>query len=160
MSVPQTIRIPGPPHGKARPRFVRATGRTYTDAATVAAEERVLQAWRDAGEPRWHDAPLSVSLIGYYARPGSHFLGNGEYSKAGREASFCLKKPDLDNVVKLQLDALNDHAFDDDCQVVELSLRKFWAPKRASWSLLTIGVAAPPLLVEPVGVSDPTPWLG
>lgn len=140
---PQSITVPGPPHGKGRPRFVRSTGRTYTDDATVKAEERVKEAWREAGEPRWFDAPLVVDLEAFYARPASHFLANGEYSKQGREASVCVKKPDLDNVIKLQLDALNKLAFDDDAQAVEVRLRKRWAPGRSSWSVLTIGVFTP-----------------
>jgi hypothetical protein len=47
-----TLVIPGTPVAKGRPKFVRATGRTYTPAKTKAAETRVYLAWQDAGEPR------------------------------------------------------------------------------------------------------------
>lgn len=142
---PQSFPIPGPPHGKGRPKFRRrgAHVQTYTDEATVAAERRVVAAWEAAGSPRWHDAPISVQLAVFAARPGDHFLGDGSYSKKGRAAVVCMKMPDLDNVAKLVLDALNGRAFDDDKQVVELFCQRFWAPKRDSWTMLTMGVFAP-----------------
>lgn len=37
-----------------------------------------------------------------------------------------LKKPDIDNVCKIILDALNGIAYHDDKQVVDLGIRKFY----------------------------------
>ena len=37
-----------------------------------------------------------------------------------------LKKPDSDNIAKIVLDSLNKIAFDDDSQVVELTVIKRW----------------------------------
>ena len=37
-----------------------------------------------------------------------------------------MKKPDCDNVVKIVLDSLNKIAYDDDKQVVELTVLKRW----------------------------------
>lgn len=38
-----------------------------------------------------------------------------------------MKKPDLDNVAKIILDALNEVAWVDDTQVVSLSVRRVWS---------------------------------
>ena len=37
-----------------------------------------------------------------------------------------LRKPDSDNIAKIVLDSLNKIAFDDDAQVVELTVVKKW----------------------------------
>ena len=39
---------------------------------------------------------------------------------------YPMKKPDCDNVVKIVLDSLNKIAYDDDKQVVELTVLKRW----------------------------------
>ena len=41
--------------------------------------------------------------------------------------AFCVKKPDLDNVAKAILDAMNGIVYMDDSQVVGLSVHKFYA---------------------------------
>ena len=38
-----------------------------------------------------------------------------------------VKKPDIDNIIKIVLDAMNKFAFKDDTQVVELSVKKRYA---------------------------------
>ena len=37
------------------------------------------------------------------------------------------KKPDLDNVAKIILDSLNKIAYDDDSQIVDLHIRKYYS---------------------------------
>ena len=37
------------------------------------------------------------------------------------------KKPDIDNVLKLVLDALNEVAYKDDTQVIEVECKKFFS---------------------------------
>ena len=39
----------------------------------------------------------------------------------------CTKKPDIDNITKVVLDALNKVAYLDDTQVVELAIIKRWS---------------------------------
>jgi Holliday junction resolvase RusA-like endonuclease len=121
--------IPGRAQGKDRPRFVRATGRTYTPKETLAAEERIRHAWCKAGEPEVHGA-LSVTITVRTPRPQSHYLKGGELSAEGRRHPYPdnNQKPDLDNVLKLCLDALNGHAFKDDVQIVQAHAYRFWTP--------------------------------
>lgn len=121
--------IDGKPQGKDRPRFVRATGRTYTPATTQKAEERIQDAWREVGEPEV-SGPLSVTVMGSTPRPKGHYLTDGSSLSAEgkRHPQPDNQKPDLDNVLKLCLDALNGHAFKDDVQVIQLHAYRFWSP--------------------------------
>lgn len=119
------LEVPGPPRGKNRPRFNRATGRTYTDQRTVSAEERVRGAWHRAGEPRV-DGPLAMRVEIVVGRPGSHFKLDGSLSAAGARALWPTKKPDLDNVLKLCADSLNGCAYRDDVQIVLATVTRRW----------------------------------
>ena len=140
------IYIAGTPVGKGRPRFVRATGRTYTPEKTASFENLLrLEAQRvmrlnGAG---LLDGPLDVSICAYFPVPKS-------YSK--RRQAACLggderptKKPDPDNILKM-IDALNGVVWHDDAQVVTATIRKFYA--REPGLLLRISEAAREPLLE------------
>lgn len=120
------LTVPGPPIGKGRPRFTK-TGRVFTDAKTIAAEGAVKRAWLAAGEPRFFDAPLAVEILLLVPRPKSHLRKNARLSAAGLREPHCMRKPDLDNVAKLVLDALNGLAYRDDAQVVQLHISRRWS---------------------------------
>jgi len=145
----------GPVKGKARPRLsvrvdeteaqlrVRARERvrgavrtrTHTPWETKAAEERWQALWMAQGRPRVPDGePFALEVRVYVARPASHWKKNGELTAAGLRAGLVVprsKKPDLDNVVKLILDALNGFAWRDDAQLAELLVRRVWCASEA-----------------------------
>lgn len=125
MSNHMSFTVPGPVVGKARPRLGRG-GRVYTPAATVAAEERVREAWQLYGS-KTVDGALSLSMVVVIARPASHLLKRGDLSAAGRRMPHPTKKPDLDNVLKLVADALNGCAYRDDAQIVAADVVRRWA---------------------------------
>lgn len=137
------FRVPGKPVGKGRPRFVKKTGRTFTPAATQSAEGDVRRAWENAGEPRL-EGPINVRIELRVERPLGHFRklprvpGQAEafprtlaalppLSAEGLRHPFPdNQKPDLDNAVKLVMDALNGRLWKDDVQVVGLLVRRVW----------------------------------
>ena len=119
--------IEGRPVGKGRPRFVRATGRTYTPPETVSFEERVRAAWVSAGRPRLGDGPLGARIWVAHARPKGHYLVDGGLSAAGLRCPHPIRKPDLDNVAKGLTDALSGLAYRDDAQFVDVHARRRWA---------------------------------
>lgn len=115
--------VPGEPVGKGRPRMGRG-GRVYTPDATRRAEHAVARAW-------WApmieiDFEIAVRVTAYYGRPKDHFLQSGALSAKGRRSIVPMKTPDLDNVVKLVLDALNGVAYRDDKQVQSVEALRFW----------------------------------
>jgi Holliday junction resolvase RusA-like endonuclease len=129
-----TLVIPGTPTAKARPKFVRATGRTYTPARTALAENRVWLAWQDAGRPRLADGPVCMRVDFVLTRPQGHWKADGTLSAAGQRSDWPTKKPDVDNACKLVADALNGCAFRDDSQIVMLQAVKLWIAEDRIWA--------------------------
>lgn len=136
MRMPATsfeLHIPGIPEGKDRPRFRVITGKgrrpfvqVYTTKKTEAAENRVRDAWEDAGSP-FVEAPVTVDVVLYVPRAASHFLTGGGLSAVGRRLPYPTgKKPDVDNALKLILDALNKRAYRDDVDVIVATVRRVW----------------------------------
>lgn len=119
------IVLTGPPMGKERVRFVKATGRTYTPERTVNYESRLALAAQQAmnGRPLFEN-PLSVDLKVYMAIPASK---PKKWQAAARTGEIRpTKKPDVDNFAKI-LDALNLVVWVDDSQIVEMNIRKFYS---------------------------------
>lgn len=117
--------VPGEARGKGRPRFGR--GRAYTDTPTLRAEQRIADEWRAAGGPRLPDAPLTLHVTLYLDRPASHHLADGTLSAQGRRNGLPVRKPDVDNALKLVCDALNGLAYRDDVLIVDAHARRRWA---------------------------------
>ena len=75
--------------------------------------------------------PLNEALIMqvkfYFKRPKSHYNSKGKLKMIA--PTQHTKKPDIDNLLKFVLDALNKHLYVDDSQVVSLTGKKFYADK-------------------------------
>lgn len=133
------LRLAGPPTGKDRPRFDPRTGRTYTTKETTRAENDLRAVWREAGEPRLpDDCAVGLSVTLSVPRPASHFRRDHSLSAEGlRHPVPRNKKPDLDNAVKLIMDALNGRCYRDDVQVAWLYVVREWAPFAETLVVLT-----------------------
>jgi Holliday junction resolvase RusA-like endonuclease len=106
--------VPGDPVPKARARTVRKGGRTWSfTPKRVAAWERTIreEAAKHFNEPM--EGPVMISLIFHMARPGSR-----------RKEVYVSTTPDLDNLEKAVLDALNGVAYEDDRFVVAKNAQK------------------------------------
>lgn len=116
----------GQPVGKARPRFSRT--RVYTPAKTVRYEEQISEAAKVAMyglPPVATDVAFDVEIEAYYAVPAS-------WSKKRRISALQgvdrpMTKPDLDNLAKSVLDGMNGIVFEDDKQVVGLTVTKHYS---------------------------------
>ena len=99
------IHLSGEPIGKGRPRFQRATGRTFTPERTRQYEGVLrLAAQEEMGHRSPLDGPLRVELYATFAVPKSWSKKRREAALAQRE--WPTKKPDADNLLKV-IDALN-----------------------------------------------------
>jgi Holliday junction resolvase RusA-like endonuclease len=124
------FQVEGDPKGKGRPRFSRVGSFTkiYTDKQTLTYEAMIATFAKQAmGTSEPLKTPVSVFLYVRLPIPQS-------YSKKRREA--CLngsekpcKKPDIDNIAKTYLDAMNGVIFVDDTQVIDLHVKKVYAEK-------------------------------
>ena len=108
--------LPGKVVGKARPRF-SPDGHAYTPVATRAYERKIVQAYRQAGGMKMAGA-LHVDIETVYGIQKSATKAERMRRLIGDE--IALKKPDIDNVEKIVLDALNDVAYEDDTQIVSV----------------------------------------
>ena len=115
--------VPGEPRGKGRPRFTRR-GFAYTDTAT-RDYETLIREQATAAMRYWPDGmvatPVSVRIDIYKGVPKSWSMAKRRRALDGQEIPG---KPDLDNVAKGVLDAMNGVAYIDDTQVVRLLVQK------------------------------------
>lgn len=119
--------VDGQPQGKERPKFNTVTKVAYTPKATVLAEKEIRSLWREAGKPRLPDVALEIVIELYVQRPQSHFKKNGELTAEGlRHPIPRNKKPDVDNAIKLVMDALNKQAYKDDVQIAKATVTRHW----------------------------------
>ena len=115
------FKVPGKPHGKERPRVIN--GHAYTPEKTKAFEQAVAWAYKAAGG-KLFEGPVEVNATAFYDIPKNTSKKSRELMERG--IILPMKKPDVDNVVKAVLDALNGIAYKDDNQVVRETGTKFY----------------------------------
>lgn len=119
--------IPGEPTGKARPRVFNRGGRSMaiTPEKTVMYENLIKMCFTEQSGKFLGENPLTMSITAFYSIPKSASKKKAESMRAGEIRP--MKKPDLDNVVKVIADALNGVAYKDDSQIVSLrNVDKFY----------------------------------
>lgn len=112
--------VEGPPIGKARPKAVRFGNqvRMYTPKKTSEYETDIAFAATQAmAGMETVETPVCVGVLAYYPIPASWSKKRQQAAVDGTEIPG---KPDLDNVIKAVLDALNGVVYLDDKQVVRL----------------------------------------
>ena len=120
--------VEGNPRGKGRARFARRGNfvSTYTDSKTVDYETHIRAcAIQAMGSSKPLESPVSVYLYARIPIPAS-------YSKKRHEACISgearpTKKPDIDNIAKSFLDAMNGIVYNDDIQVISLHITKVFS---------------------------------
>jgi Holliday junction resolvase RusA-like endonuclease len=105
------------PVAKARARVAVRNGKAhaYTPSKTVDAEERIRWHFKQAGhEMIPAGVPIGVTILFYIKRPKS----------CPKSRKYPVVKPDIDNLEKLVLDALNGFAWHDDSQIIAKGCNK------------------------------------
>lgn len=115
--------IPGEPQGKGRPRMTRA-GHTYTPEKTTNYENLIRYCFDKAKPAGFEPYKSAVSMLVTlrYSIPKSATRKNK--AEMLNQAMLPLKKPDVDNVLKVIADSLNGFAYNDDCQIAYVEVRK------------------------------------
>lgn len=125
-----SIVIYGTPFGKQRPRVTQFGGfaHAYTPKETVNYEALIKHEYVQQSNKFYDsDLPLKLSIKAYFDIPKA-------FSKTKRQNAIDgqirpMKKPDYDNIAKVVTDALNKVAFDDDKQIVEASIKKYYSER-------------------------------
>lgn len=111
--------------GKQRPRYSAKLGRMYTPSKTSTFEEKVKWAFKSKYniETGINMNPFKAKII-IQSKPAES-LGRKQKEELIRN-TWDLRRPDIDNVTKAILDALNGLAYKDDNQVVMLYAEKIY----------------------------------
>lgn len=124
---PLTIHIPGEAQGMQRPRMSR-NGHVYTPekSRNQTAYVRTLAAQEMMGREVFHGAVKMVMR--------TVLVPAASWPKRRKEAAlrgeiWPCRKPDLDNVEKLLLDAFNGIVWNDDKQVCRVEKEKRYGPQ-------------------------------
>ena len=117
--------VPGAIKGKGRPRVNSYTGIVYTPTTTKDYEYLVEQYFL-LKYPKFKplEGRLAVNIKAIFSIPKS--TKKVDKDKMLENTISPTKKPDIDNIVKIILDAMNKFAFKDDTQITKLSVEKVY----------------------------------
>lgn len=117
--------VPGKITGKGRPRVNSYTGIVYTPTKTKDYETLVEQYFL-LKYPRFKEivGRAKVTITAYFEVPKSTKKSDKENML--NNIISPTKKPDIDNIVKIVLDAMNKLAFKDDTQITKLEVEKIY----------------------------------
>lgn len=121
----------GKPQAKGRPRHTR--GHTYTSDRTRGAED-ILRAEMRRGCSTPLEGPLKLEVFFRFHRPKSWPAARRDVEG---EEPWYKGKPDLDNLLKLVMDAANGILWHDDAQVVKVIADKVYSDEDATELVLT-----------------------
>ena len=118
--------VPGKIIGKGRPRLNTYTGSVYTPTRTKDYESLVMQYFL-LKYPRYtpFEGRLKVEINAFFEVPKSAKKSDKVLMLENKINPT--KKPDIDNIVKIILDAMNGIAFKDDIQITKLNVEKSYS---------------------------------
>jgi len=127
--------VPGDPVPQSRPRVTRS-GHVYYASRIVQYRRAVEAAARASGLPL-REGPVWLGIEAVFQRPKSHIRTKGGIRPDA--PAFPYSRGDATNLAKGIEDALNQIAWADDSQVVELTVRRRWAkPGEDAGAYITI----------------------
>lgn len=128
--------VPGKIVGKGRPRFTTfkvldkvknkyvTRVKVYTPQTTVDYEQKIAMYYRKTTTYK-SDKALRAKIFAYREVPKSTTKKLKQWLLD--KTFLCTVKPDIDNIIKVVLDALNNVAYYDDIQVCELVIIRQYA---------------------------------
>lgn len=117
--------VPGTINGKGRPRINSYTGTVYTPTKTKDYEYLIEQYFL-LKYPKFKplEGRIAVNIIATFNIPKN--VKKQDINKMLERTISPTKKPDIDNIVKVILDAMNKFAFNDDIQITKLNVEKVY----------------------------------
>lgn len=117
--------VPGTPKGKARPRVCFKGNRAwaYTPKVTRTYESEIKKHALKSGIKK-KVGNVSIEISAIFKIPKSTSKTKSKQMLEGQIRPT--KKPDMDNIAKTVLDALNGIAYDDDKQVCTLKISRWY----------------------------------
>ena len=120
----------GNPQGKGRAKVTTrgAYAHAYTPLKTEMYENLIKMSYINAygNRPMFTDGQLLLLTVKAYM-PIPKSTPQKRIALWRLEQTYCSKKPDMDNIIKVVCDALNGTAYTDDRAVVRLSASKVYS---------------------------------
>ena len=116
--------VPGEPKSKLRHRTTKQ-GFTYNPKQNIEYENWVKQCYCVKHKQKMLTGQIRAEIKAYFKIPKS--TSKKRKKLMIEEKIRPTKKPDTDNIAKIVLDSLNKIAFDDDKQVIDLRVLKFYS---------------------------------
>lgn len=126
-----TFQVPGKPQGKARARTVYNShlkhSVSYTPDNDLLYENLIKTLYMQAADGFRFEkgTPVSLRIVARFEPPKSASRKRQQQMLAGELPP--LKKPDIDNIVKVVADALNGVAYHDDTQIIFTVAKKAYS---------------------------------
>ena len=126
-----TFHVPGKPQGKARARtfYNPAAGKhvSHTPDNTVLYENLIKDQFLNYADGFYMErgTPVTLRFVARFLPPKS--VSKKKQKQMLEGEILPLKKPDMDNIVKVVADALNGVAYHDDTQVILVSAKKAYS---------------------------------
>ncbi len=120
--------MPGAPKGKQRPRICRNNGRSmaYTPRQTVEYKKLIKARYNAVSGAKFDkNEPLVINVVALFQVPKSASKKSKKMMINGQ--ILPTKKPDIDNIAKVVLDALNGICYHDDAQICQICCKKMYA---------------------------------
>lgn len=138
-----TFLVEGKIRGKARPRFfgtskkdsTKVNVRAYKVKDDTLYEGKIKNAYIASGGVK-SDKYIKMTVNMYFAIPKSYTKKRKQNCIEGIERPA--KRPDIDNILKNILDALNTIAYEDDVQVIEINCSKYYTDKENDYIKITL----------------------
>ena len=118
--------VPGQPQGKGRAKVTTRNGfaHAYTPEKTILYENLIKMCFLETKAERLQGA-LEMTIFAFYQVPKSFTKKKRNDALNGNLTPQT--KPDVDNIAKVVCDALNGVAYEDDKQIVELTVKKYYS---------------------------------
>lgn len=127
-----------------RPRLTKIGGKPVIYDASKKEKKDWLDLARIFSPDKPFDGPLRMHLEFYFPRPKNHYR-TGKYSDQLKPTAphIHTNMPDVDNLSKFILDAMNEVFYEDDRQVVELNSHKEYVNDKNNTTGYTIVTIMP-----------------
>ena len=126
-----TFQVPGKPQGKARARTVYNKhlkhSISYTPEGDLLYENLIKTLYMQAADGIRFEkgTPVTLRIVARFEPPKSASKKRQQQMLSGELPP--LKKPDIDNIVKVVVDALNGAAYHDDTQIIFTVAKKAYS---------------------------------
>ncbi|HII95328.1 MAG TPA: RusA family crossover junction endodeoxyribonuclease [Candidatus Methanofastidiosum sp.] len=119
----------GDPKGKARPRIttINNHARSFQTAKQNAVENYIKMAYLETADGIYFNGALAVRITAYFPIPKSASKKKRDEMLSGIIRPVI--KPDCDNILKCVEDSLNKIAYDDDKQIVDSHILKYYSDR-------------------------------